>query len=174
MNQSETKSAALSVRDVPEPLGVCLVCGATPAVMDRRGHYHRCAPCHVREVLEEAAAAHLRQLLTPALGAWADHWTHAGIEPDSLAEMLEHASGAWMDVDSGKEHRREIIRDLLEHHRPPAYQDPGPERTTVHLEQLHSRHSPNGGQDLLLVFLARCEDVNLPHLMRVVGRDKVY
>lgn len=136
MSHSEPPSAPLTVRDVPEPLGMCDSCGGTPALPELGGRFHRCPACHARELLADAARDHFRELLAPVLGAWAHHWTAAGVAPEGLAEVLEQESGAWMYLEAGQEHRREIIRELLERHRPPAYQDTAPERVTVTLETL--------------------------------------
>lgn len=122
--------AALTARDVPAPLGVCDTCGATPALPELGSRDYRCPPCHVRNLLTDAAAAHLRKLLTPFLGAWADHWTAAGLGPEQLGSVLQ------VEAETIQERRAVIVRDLLEHHRPPAYQDAEPERVTVRLEEL--------------------------------------
>lgn len=136
MIQSEPLSAPLTVRDVPAPLTVCDSCGATPALPVSGSD--RCPACMRRDMLTDAAAEHLRELLSPLLGLWAGHWEAAGLEAEELADLLWSESGADMLESYARPRRLAALRYLRRKHRPAPYVDTAPERHTVRLSDLPS------------------------------------
>jgi hypothetical protein len=54
-----------------------------------------CSKCSTKAVLEDAAWAHLHALLWPAVCAWAQHWSVAGVGQSRLADILEIEGLFW-------------------------------------------------------------------------------
>ena len=121
----------------PAPLGICDVCGNTPALPDAAGSGYKCAEHMRREVLQDAAAEQLREIFAPVLGAWADFWTRAGLTPEALAGVFHSEVTRW---ETPRRFRRapylSAVRFLLRRWRPAPYADPGPARFTVRADQL--------------------------------------
>lgn len=70
------------------PCDRCQSNNALP-LMHRPGHTENlCPACTARVALEDAAAQHLRALLTPAVATWVQHWNAAGVHLEDLADTL--------------------------------------------------------------------------------------
>lgn len=136
MKQTPKTAAPLTVRDVPAPLGVCDSCGATPALPVSGSD--RCPACMRRDMLTDAAAEHLRELLSPLLGLWAGHWESVGVPAEELESILETESGADLNDKAAATFRRVSLRFLRRKYRPAPYVDTSPERHTVRLLDLPS------------------------------------
>lgn len=91
---------ARTVRDMLTPYAVCDSCGETPALTNPLGDgSDLCPKCTARRNLEEAAAAHLRELIAPVLGAWGNFWMGAGLPQKTLVSLLE----TWEAVENPAE-----------------------------------------------------------------------
>lgn len=89
-----------TVRDMPTPYAVCDSCGGMPALENPTGDgSDLCPKCTARRNLEEAAAAHLRDVLGETLGTWGDFWMRAGLSRKTLISLLE----TWEAVENPAE-----------------------------------------------------------------------
>lgn len=70
----------------------CDRCGDVPALPFRGTPL--CPACTAQVGLEEAAAAHLHELMTPVVRQWAAHWAHT-FRPVELAALLACEGEAW-------------------------------------------------------------------------------
>lgn len=126
-----------SVRDMPAPYAVCDSCGNTPALADPLGGSEAlCPACALRRLRYESAAEHLRRLMLPALGAWGNFWTAAGVPHGELLSLLETESGGDMHPEAGDRFRREVLATARRQSRPEPYRDHVPERVRVNTAEL--------------------------------------
>jgi len=125
-------------RPLPAPWELCEMCGEAAGLpIPGRAHLppvHHCAKCAAREAIWTVAETHLKDLTAPLIGAWASHWTAAGVPLDELEEMTSHLSGAWMCEEAGQEYRTRALDALRSQHAAPAFEEVAPAPVShVHL-----------------------------------------
>lgn len=127
-----TTTGPISTQDLPAPWGVCDVCGETAGLPDRVVHpgLFICGSCATERAQMNSAQADLEALTGPLIGAWAAHWTRAGLATEQLEEVLEWATGAWMNVDVAATFRAVRLRLLRRRHGVPAFTHEPPLRQT--------------------------------------------
>ncbi|CAM3869201.1 hypothetical protein [Deinococcus frigens] len=125
-------TAPISSRDLPAPWGVCDVCGRAAGLPDpdSRGQGHMCATCAVRRTLTDAAQHDLKALTGPVVGAWAAHWTRAGLTVEEMDSAAEALTAAWAKESYARRFRRVFLRRLARRHAAPAYFEEAPTRQT--------------------------------------------
>ncbi|WP_078302955.1 hypothetical protein [Deinococcus sp. LM3] len=122
--------------------GVCEDCGDAyglpmPTAAGKTGAA-LCIPCHTAHLNRHAAESQLEALAAPIVGAWAAHWTRAGLPFADLLAMVDSLTGADMADDYGATYRARALRFLARAHPAPADlpEDTAPARVTLDLEAL--------------------------------------
>lgn len=121
--------------------GVCEDCGSAyglPTATNGGTGSTLCTPCHTEHLTRHAAEAQLEALAAPIVGAWAAHWTRAGLPFADLLAMVESLTGADMADDYGDAYRARTVRALRRAHTAPAALParPAPARVTLDLDAL--------------------------------------
>jgi hypothetical protein len=123
--------APISSRDLPAPWGVCDVCGETAGLPDPdSSRLFTCGRCATERAQMNAAQDDLEALTGPMIGAWAAHWTRAGLTLKQLEEVAEWATAAWMSKELADTFRAARLRFLRRRHGVPAFIDEPPTRQT--------------------------------------------
>jgi len=110
-------------RTLPAPWEQCDMCGkaaGVPSVL--RPDTALCPACTRWELLNDAATDSLREMISPILGAWAAHWTAAGVSLKDLEAATEYMIGSDLNSTYAKKHRRVHLRRLRHAYRAPAFE----------------------------------------------------
>lgn len=127
---------AYTDRSLPAPWGVCEVCGGPVAALADLDGIARCPACAQRERLTDAAQAHLDALLSPALGAWVNHYAPQGLSQETARELLGFWAGDWMHEKAQTEHLAALIAQAAKDYPAPQVVRADPDRVTLNTRTL--------------------------------------
>lgn len=126
-------TAPMTDREAPAPWAVCDVCGGTVAALTDPDGTPRCPRCAVDALKNDAALAQLQAMTAPLLGAWANHWTRAGLGAGAILGAVEQLTGAWMHAQAQRAHLRDALVHTMRAHRPPTLTAAPPDRVTLNM-----------------------------------------
>jgi hypothetical protein len=75
-------------------------------------------------------------MTAPAVGAWAAHWTAAGMPMDDLLSAVNMLTGSWMHERARDSYQRATVRHLSRQYPAPVYSQQGPDRASLNVAEL--------------------------------------